>query len=140
MNLKKIVWLKLRLVMGLIFLWSFVDKLFGLGFATKSENAWINGGSPTSGFLMNSTRGPLEEFFKGLAGLPLVDWLFMLGLLFVGLVFLFNRFVVWGALAGSMMVFLMWIAVFPPTNNPLLDQHIVYILVFALLALKNRER
>ena len=139
MNIKKIIWLKLRLVMGLIFLWAFVDKLFGLGFATTSENAWINGGSPTSGFLMNATRGPLAEFFKGLAGIPTVDWLFMLGLLFVGLTLLLNRFVTWGAMAGSAMLFLMYLAAFPPANNPLLDEHVVYILVLVLLASKSKR-
>ena len=29
------------------FLWAFLDKAFGLGYATPSGNAWINGGSPT---------------------------------------------------------------------------------------------
>lgn len=138
--MKKIVWLALRLSMGLIFLWAFVDKLFGLGFATVSERAWINGGSPTSGFLMNATRGPLAEFFKSLAGMPVVDWLFMLGLLGVGLTLLLNRMVVLGALAGSIMLFLMYIAVFPPENNPLIDDHVIYILVLALLALKSKEK
>lgn len=137
--MKKIVWLKLRLVMGLIFLWAFVDKLVGLGFATPSERAWINGGSPTTGFLTNAVKGPFAEFFRSLAGNPLVDWLFMLGLLGVGLTLLLNRFVVWGAIAGSVMMILMWLAVFPPENNPLLDEHIVYALVFAILALKNKE-
>jgi thiosulfate dehydrogenase [quinone] large subunit len=63
--------------MGLIFLWAFFDKLLGLGFATKAENAWINGGSPTSGFLLHGTKGPFAEFFQSLAGIPTVDWLFM---------------------------------------------------------------
>lgn len=140
MSIKKIVWLKLRLVMGLIFLWAFVDKLFGLGFATTTQNAWMNGGSPTSGFLLNATRGPLAGFFKSLAGVAVVDWLFMAGLLFVGLTLLLNKFIVWGAIAGSVMLLLMWLAVFPPENNPLLDDHLVYILVLALLALRNKER
>ncbi|MEX2014129.1 MAG: hypothetical protein WD896_02120 [Parcubacteria group bacterium] len=140
MNIKKIVWLKLRFVMALIFLWAFADKLLGLGFNTTAENAWWNGGSPTSGFLLNATRGPMAELFKGLAGVPAVDWLFMLGLLFVGLTLFLNRFVVWGALAGSLEMLLMYLASFPPANNPLLDEHVVYILVLILLALKNRER
>ena len=139
MNMKKMTWLGLRLMMGLIFLWAFVDKLFGLGFATTLENAWINGGSPTSGFLLNATRGPLAEFFKGLAGMPAVDWLFMLGLLFVGLSVTFNRYLKWGALAGGAMLLLMYLAVFPPANNPLLDDHLVYILVLALLAYKHPD-
>lgn len=138
MNIKKIVWLKLRLVMGLIFLWAFVDKLFGLGFATPAERSWLNGGSPTTGFLSN-TSGPFAEFFQSLAGIVVVDWLFMLGLLFVGLTLLINRYVVFGAVAGSVMMMLMWFAVFPPENNPLLDDHVVYALVLALLAVKNRE-
>lgn len=138
--MKKILWLKLRLVMGLIFLWAFVDKLFGLGFATTKQNAWMNGGSPTSGFLLNATKGPLAEFFRGLAGIAVVDWLFMAGLLGVGLTLVFNRFVSWGAIAGSTMLFLMWLAVFPPENNPLLDDHIVYIFVLALLAYKSKDR
>ena len=132
--MKKIIWLKLRLVMGLIFLWAFVDKLFGLGFTTKSENSWLNGGSPTSGYLMNAVHGPFAEFFKSLAGIVVVDWLFMIGLLFVGITLLVNRFVIWGAIAGSVMLFLMWISAFPPANNPILDDHIVYILVLILLA------
>ncbi|MEK9171826.1 MAG: hypothetical protein AAB782_01145 [Patescibacteria group bacterium] len=138
--MKKITWLGLRFAMSLIFLWAFADKLFGLGFATTTEKAWINGGSPTSGFLLNATRGPLAEFFKGLAGMPVVDWLFMAGLLGVGLTLLLNRFVVWGAVAGSAMLLLMYLAVFPPANHPFLDDHLVYILVLALLAYKNIDR
>src|SRR3989344_5657823 len=106
--MKKITWLVLRLAMGLIFFWAFVDKLFGLGFATKSENAWINGGSPTSGFLLNATRGPLEALFKGLA--------------------------------GSTMLYLMYLAVLPPANNPFIDDHLIYILVLVVLAFKGSYR
>lgn len=35
-----------RLALGWIFLWAFVDKMFGLGMATESKNAWINGVAP----------------------------------------------------------------------------------------------
>ncbi len=125
--------------MALIFLWAFFDKLFGLGFATTSEKAWIHGGSPTYGFLMFGTKGPFVEFFQSLAGIGLVDWLFMLGLLGVGITLLINRFVFWGALVGSVMMFLMWLALLPPQNNPILDDHIAYMLVFWVLAIYNRE-
>ncbi len=138
MNIQKLIWLKLRVVMALIFLWAFFDKLLGLGFATKPDAAWINGGSPTTGFLTYGVEGPFADMFKSLAGNPLVDWMFMLGLLFVGLTLLLNRFVVWGAIAGSIMMLLMWLATFPPENNPLIDEHIVYIYVLAVLALKSR--
>lgn len=137
--MKKITWLLLRLVMGLIFLWAFVDKTFGLGFSTSAERAWVNGGSPTYSFLTNATRGPFEEFFKGLAGVAAVDWLFMAGLLFVGVTLIINKFAVWGSIAGIVMLLLMYLAVFPPENNPLIDSHIVYILVLALIASKSRD-
>ncbi len=130
--------MKLRFVMAFIFLWAFVDKLFGLGFATTKVNAWIAGGSPTSGFLLHATKGPFASFFQSLAGIQVIDWLFMLGLLFVGVTLLVNRYVKWGAIAGIAMMILMWLAVFPPENNPLVDEHIVYILVLALLAAKNK--
>jgi thiosulfate dehydrogenase [quinone] large subunit len=139
MNIQKIAFLKLRFVMAFIFLWAFIDKVFGLGFATKSENAWIHGGSPTAGFLNFATHGPFAPFFKSLAGVQLVDWLFMLGVLFVGLTLLLNRFLFWGAVAGIIMVTLMWMAALPPENNPIVDEHIVYALVLSILAMKSRR-
>lgn len=139
MNIEKIAFLKLRFVMGFIFLWAFLDKLFGLGFATASEKAWINGGSPTMGFLSNAPQGPFADIFKSMAGLAVVDWLFMLGLLFVGITIFFNRYVKWGSLAGIVMLLLMWLAVLPPENNPIVDDHIVYAIVLAILAIKSKR-
>ena len=48
----------LRIATGLIFLWAFLDKLFGLGYATPRRQAWIDGGSPTQGFLNSGDVGP----------------------------------------------------------------------------------
>ena len=72
-----------RLSIGFVFLWAFVDKLFGFGFATPSERAWINGGSPTSGFL-SVVEGPFKGFFNGMAGYAWADWLIMVGLSGIG--------------------------------------------------------
>ena len=33
----------LRISIGLIFLWAFFDKLFGLGFATSFDKSWLAG-------------------------------------------------------------------------------------------------
>jgi thiosulfate dehydrogenase [quinone] large subunit len=57
-----------RLAMGWVFLWPFLDKTFGLGHETASADAWINGGSPTSGFLGHATSGPLSSFYQSIAG------------------------------------------------------------------------
>ena len=77
----------LRISMGLILLWAFFDKLFGFGFATLPNKSWLAGNSPTSGFLLNAVHGPFAEFFKSLAGNVWIDWIFMLGLLLIGLSF-----------------------------------------------------
>lgn len=140
MNKQKIVTVLLRLVMSFIFLWAFFDKVFGLGFSTTPAQAWIHGGSPTSGFLSFATKGPFVNIFHSLAGIVVVDWLFMLGLLFVGLTLLFNKYVKLGCLAGSLMLSFMYLALLFPANNPIIDEHLVYILVLGLLAFKSEEK
>ncbi len=140
MNKEKIILVTLRLTMSFIFLWAFFDKLFGLGFATTTAKAWINGGSPTAGFLTFGVKGPLSDIFHSLAGLVVVDWLFMIGLLFIGLTLLINRYVFWGAISGIIMMFLMWLSLLLPENNPFVDEHVVYALVLALLALGDKGK
>ena len=128
----------LRLIMGWIFLWAFVDKVFGLGFATTPDKAWLLGVSPTSGFLKFGVHGPFAGFYQSLAGIPLVDWLFMLGLLFVGVAFISGIFMRLASISGVAMLFLMYTAIgISPANNPFIDDHIVYILVMIILVLTN---
>lgn len=126
-----------RISLGLVFLWAFLDKLFGLGLATKSANAWLNGGSPTSGFLNNATKGPLADFYHNLAGNPVVDWLFMLGLLGLGIALTLGIFRKVAGYTGALLMLLMWSAVLPPANHPFLDDHIIYALL--LLGLANSD-
>lgn len=59
-----LVWAALRLAMGWTFFWAFADKLFGLGYATEAGKGWIDGESPTFGFLNFASRGPLAETYK----------------------------------------------------------------------------
>lgn len=129
----------MRLVLGFIFIWAFIDKLFGLGISTTPEKAWIAGGSPTSGFLANAVHGPLAGFFHSLAGVPFIDWLFMGGLLFIGGTLLMNKYVKWGAIAGMLMLGLMYLALLFPDNNPFIDEHIVYIVILGYIALHSKE-
>lgn len=129
----------LRFLMGFIFLWAFLDKTFGLGKATLPEKAWIAGGSPTTGFLSNAVQGPFASFFNSLAGVVLVDWLFMLGLLFVGATLLLNRYVKLGAMAGAIMLVLMYLALLYPENNPFVEDHIVYAVLLGYIAIHSRK-
>jgi len=128
----------LRIMMGWIFLWAFIDKLFGLGFGTVAEKAWLLGSSPTAGFLKFGVHGPFASFYQGLAGSPVVDWLFMLGLLFIGASLILGIFVKLGGFSAIILLFLMYTAVgMSPENNPFLDDHIIYIVVIILLILTN---
>lgn len=123
----------LRMSMGLIFLWAFLDKLFGLGFATTSDKSWLMGASPTYGFLKFGTSGPFKPFFETLAGNPLVDLLFMLGLLGVGTALVLGIARKLMTLSGSLLLLLLYLAAFPPKNNPIVDEHIIYIFVLQVL-------
>jgi thiosulfate dehydrogenase (quinone) large subunit len=133
-------WAITRVSIGLIFLWAFFDKFLGLGFATclnketgvvayLCNNAWINGGSPTFGFLSKGVHGPFASFYNSIASFVLVEWLFMLGLLFVGFALTFGIMIRLGGLIGSLVLLLMWTALLPPSNHPFLDEHIIYAFV-----------
>lgn len=134
-----------RIVTGLVFGWAFLDKTFGLGYATVSENAWLNGGSPTKGFLGHIEHGPFAAMFRGWAGDAWADWLFMLGLAGIAVALLLGVGLRIAAVAGTLMMLLMWAAEWPldrftdagePTmsTNPILDYHIVYALILITLA------
>ncbi|CAM5631695.1 DoxX family membrane protein [Streptomyces sp. NPDC091290] len=135
----------LRLLTGFVFLWAFLDKTFGLGYATPSGRGWIDGGSPTRGFLGSVAVGPLESVFHSWAGDAWADWLFMLGLLGVGAALVLGVGVRLAAVAGTVMMALMWMAEWPParhlsdgspsmSTNPFADYHVVYAVVLIALA------
>ena len=141
----------LRLSIGWIFLWAFFDKTFALGHETGvnpqtgatdsfGPAAWIHGGSPTQGFLGNAVKGPLADFYSSLAGNAFVDWLFMIGLLGIGLALVLGIGMRIAAASGAAMLVLMWSAVLPPANNLFMDDHLVYALVLVLLALMHAGR
>lgn len=145
------VWASLRIALGFTFLWAFIDKLFGFGFATcrnpvteavtvGCDKAWIAGGSPTTGFLKFAVQGPFEGFFKSLAGVAFVDWLFMGALLLLGVALTLGIGIRLAAIGGSILMFSMWLALLPPENNPLVDDHIIYIGVLVGLALANNDQ
>ncbi len=127
---ERVVWGLLRIAMGWVFLWGFLDKVFGLGFSTAPEQAWLMGGSPTTGFLSFATKGPFAEIFKSMAGNVLVDWLFMIGLFCIGVSLILGIGVRIAGYSGALMLILMYLAGFiPPEHNPIVDEHIVNALV-----------
>ncbi|CAN5557367.1 DoxX family membrane protein [soil metagenome] len=129
----------LRLATGFIFLWAFLDKTFGLGFSTPVERAWINGGTPSQGFLNSpAVVGPLKEFFASIAS-PLSDVLFMAGMLGIGLAVTLGIGLRISAVAGSVILVLMYLAEWPfaanaDSTNPAVDYHIIYALALITVA------
>ncbi|MER5942028.1 hypothetical protein ABT121_32525 [Streptomyces sp. NPDC001928] len=135
----------LRLLTGFVFLWAFLDKTFGLGYATQSGKGWIDGGSPTKGFLSQVAAGPMESTFHSWAGEAWTDWLFMLGLFGIGLALIAGVALRVAAVAGAVMMALMWVAEWPPaqtlsdgtptmSTNPFAEYHLIYAVVLIALA------
>jgi thiosulfate dehydrogenase [quinone] large subunit len=128
------LWAIARLSLGWVFLWAFLDKTFGLGHDTADGQAWINGGHPTEGFLKRGTRGPLAGLYRHLAGVTVVDWLFMIGLAAVGTALILGIGMRIAAAAGALLMVMMWSAVLPPAGNPFMDDHLIYAVVLIGLA------
>src|SRR3954469_5304973 len=108
----------IRLSIGWIFLWAFLDKLFGLGHETKPAQAWIHGGSPTNGFLKMGAQGPFADFYHSIAGATWANWLFMIGLAGIGTALILGIAMRIAAASGVLLLVLMWTAVLPPADNP----------------------
>ena len=100
-------WVVVRLLVGSAFLWSFLDRLYGLGVPTPAAEGWIDGGSPTASTLWYDLRGPLADPVRAITGARVirgpssferysvvtrlvephawVDWVFMLSMLIIGM-------------------------------------------------------
>ncbi|MFC4032387.1 hypothetical protein ACFO3J_12950 [Streptomyces polygonati] len=135
-----------RIATGFIFLWAFLDKAFGWHYATGTGKGWIDGGSPTRGFLSGVAAGPLQSFFHTIAGQGWTDWLFMLALLGIGAALTTGIALRPTAVAGTALMAMMWAAEWPPaqhlstgaptgSSNPLVDYHLIYALTMILFAL-----
>lgn len=141
----------LRISLGFVFLWAFLDKTFGLGYSTPGAKSWISGGSPTNGFLSHVAVGPFESLFHSIAGAWWADWLFMIGLLTIGVAMILGVGLRFSAVAGTLMLALMWAAEWPlaqftssgdaaGSTNPLIDYHAIYALSMIVLAVIGAGR
>jgi thiosulfate dehydrogenase [quinone] large subunit len=135
----------LRVGTGFMFLWAFFDKTFGWGYSTPSARAWIHGGSPTKGFLGSVSAGPFQSTFHSMAGQGWANWLFMLALLGIGVALTLGIGLRLAAVAGVVLVALMWFAVYPPARhaadgtatgsvNPFVDEHVMDALALIAVA------
>ncbi|MEX0754908.1 MAG: hypothetical protein WD739_10860 [Actinomycetota bacterium] len=155
----------LRLGMGWTFLWAFLDKAFALGFSTGrvvdeagattgidffGDAAWINGASPTAGFLGFGMRGPFADMYQTITGFQMteagptsaawVDWIYMVSMLAIGLALVLGVGVKLASLGGIVWLAIFYTAAIWPENNPFLDDHVIEVIVLAGLFLANAGR
>jgi thiosulfate dehydrogenase (quinone) large subunit len=123
----------LRILLGSIFLWAFLDKTFGLGFATTPDQAWIAGGSPAGGYL-GSLEGTFAPMFAAMVGNPLADLGYMFGMLGLGLALTFGFALRAAAIGGTLMMAMMWLSSLPLVNHPVVDSHLIYAAAMWVLA------
>lgn len=144
-------WTILRLLLGWSFLWAFLDKFFGLGFATCRADdsssidffcdaAMVNGGSPTYGFLNFATQGShTGGLFDWMApsapdAINFADVLFMAALLLSGVCLMLGVAVRSAATGGAILMAFMFLAADVwPDNNPVNSSHVIEF--FALLGI-----
>ena len=138
----------LRIAFGLTFLWAFFDKLLALGYHTGWNEAgtqldrfgpaaWINGGSPTEGFLKYgvSQNNWFHGIYSSIGGTFWADLFFMLGLLGIGVALTLGAGMRIAAISGVVLYVLMWAASFPLQNNPVIDEHVLGAISVVVLAL-----
>ena len=134
----------LRIVIGFTFLWSFLDSALGLSYSTAPEDAWIAGESPTQGYLMGASDGTLGPLWEAMAGNPVVDVLFMLALLGLGVAAISGAGLRVAAVAGPLLALGLYASQLPlesgAANNPVTTDHWYYALLFPLFALLDAGR
>lgn len=129
----------LRLATGFIFVWAFLDKTFGLGYSTPTDRAWVNGGTPSQGFLLgDAVVGPLKPVFASIAS-PASDVLFMIAMLGIGVAVMLGIGLRVSAVIGSFVLLAMWLAEWPigmgaGSTNPLVNYHVIYALSLTTIA------
>lgn len=125
-----------RIVIGWIVFWAFIDKLFGLGYGTPTENAWLNGGTPAQGYI-GGMEGPFAGFFQAVFQNAFGDWLFMLGLAGIGIALLLGAGLKIAAVTGTLLMGFMWLSQLPFAvggTNPITTAHWVEALLMIIAA------
>lgn len=124
-----------RILLGFVFLWSFLDKTFGL-YATSSDESWLAGNSPTTGYLA-SLDGTFASVFHAMAGQAWVDVSFMLGMGLVGTALILGVGMRLAAVGAVALMGMLYLTSLPLENNPVLDEHLIYAVLAVALAMTH---
>ncbi len=118
----------LRIAIGWLFFYAGLSKVI--------DPSWT-----AAGYLSNATT--FSGFYEWLASAGNIGWVSFLnewGLLLIGLGLILGLFVRYASYAGMLLMFLYWLPIldFPTVGHGvLIDDHIIYILVFAVLAVTS---
>lgn len=123
--------LLLRIGIGWLFIYAGWTKV--ITFFTEAKD-WT-----AAGFL-NSLEGAFASFFASMAGNVVVDQLNAWGLLLIGVAVTLGLLVRFASFWGFILMIIYWLAVFPPKRAFLVDDHIIYALVFLVLAATGAGR
>ena len=122
----------LRIMLGFMVMWGFLDKMFGLGFPTESSMAYINGGSPTHDFLMYASGGTFGWLFEPMIDISaFTDVVLLIAMFGLGIALLFGIGRKIGCIGGAILFFMFYLSVLPISDNPILDYHLIYIVILA---------
>ncbi|MFC4336498.1 hypothetical protein [Salininema proteolyticum] len=129
----------LRIVLSGVFLWAAADHLLGLGRPTPSGQGWVDGQSPTSGYLAGA-QGTFADLFQGLSGQAWVDVLFVGGMGAVGVALLLGIGMRLAAVGAVCLMGMLYLSSMPLQGNPVVDQHLVYLVAAVALAASGAGR
>src|SRR3989338_6514068 len=117
---KKISLFLLRIGMGILFFWAGYTKLID---PTWSAAGYISGSKIFAGFYSWLLQPNI---------LPIINFLNEWGLTLIGLALIFGVFVRLASFFGIVLMMLYYLPIFPPAHG-LVDEHIIYSLVFLVL-------
>lgn len=110
----------LRIALGILMFYSGITKIF----ASEKWSATY--------FLENVAYGPFKDFFLNFANSATTDFLVMWGLTLIGLALIFGLLTRLASFFGIVIMLLFYFSTFPPEHG-LVDEHIIYALVFLFL-------
>lgn len=119
----------MRIILGLMLFWGFLDKMFGLGFPTPESMSYLNGGSPTEMYLVY-TDGWFAPFFHWLSNYhAIADVILLAGMFLLGLSMTFGFCKKISTVAFVAMMTLFYLSAIQPSDNPIFDYHLIYIVL-----------
>src|SRR4029453_12839935 len=88
----------------------------------------------------SGAKGPFAGFYHDLAGTTFANWAFMLGLLGIGTALLLGVGMRIAAVAGALLMTMMYTVILPPTTNPVIDDHLILAVLLIGLAAAGAGR